>query len=254
MLEYVETAITVCAFAVVGLLLLLIIGFYAVAAYKGASRIFRRLVHGRAFIGLLAVAVVAVIHGGTKNIINRFSADEGITVTSAEFTRATNDVESAYLAYSYVGGSEESPLWVRQSVSNEWDGINTQGWFPEERYSLNGTNYVLLIHPPVASNALPFAMYWVGNNPPPVEIEESGGVEIVSFIMSAQGVAITYAVDGSVLHGKTGALAVEMSQGNGPWGVVHEASVAETVTNTFTQGGFFVDRLTRWRVRMEVEK
>lgn len=208
----------------------------------------------RAGWACVVFAIVAAIHGGTKNILNRFSADEGITVTSAEFTRATNDVESAYLAYSYVGGSEESPLWVRQSVSNEWDGITTQGWFPEERGSLNGTNYVLLIHPPVASNALPFAMYWVGNNPPPVEIEESGGVEIVNFAMSAHGVAITYAMDGSVLHGKTGTLAVETAQGNGPWGVVHEESVTETVTNTFTQGGFFVDRLTRWRVRMEVEK
>lgn len=208
----------------------------------------------RAGWACVIAAIIATIHGGTKNILARFSADDGITATSAEFTSATNDVESAYLAYSYVGGSEESPLWVRQSVSNEWDGITTQGWFPEERYSLNGTNYVLLVHPPVASNAMPFAMYWIGNNPPPVEIEESGGVEIVSFNMSAQGVAITYAVDGSVLHGKVGALAVGTSQGNGPLAVVHETNVAETVTNTFTQSGFFVDRLTRWRVRMEVEK
>lgn len=197
-------------------------------------------------------AIIATIHGGAKNIFNRFSADEGITVTSAEFTRATNDVESAYIAYSYVGGSEESPLWVRQSVSNEWDGITTQGWFPEERGSLNGTNYVLLIHPPVASNALPFAMYWIGNNPPPVEIEESGGVEIVNFFMSAQGVMITYAVDGSVLHGKVGTVRVERSEKDNVWIEEYVTNHTATVTNTLTGSGFFVDRTTRWRVRMEV--
>ena len=253
MLEYVETAMSVCAFAVVGLLLLLIIGFYAVAVYKGASRIVHRLRRGRAFIGLLAVAAVAIIHGGTKNILNRFSADDGITVTSAEFMRATNDVERTRLVYSYTGADASWPLWVRQSVSNEWEHLE-EGWLLDGRTYAGGTNTVAWSVTPPATNYLPHAMYWVGDNPPPVEIEESGGVEIVCFIMSAQGVAITYAVDGSVLHGKTGALAVETSQGNGPWGVVHEESVTETVTNTVTQGGFFVDRLTRWRVRMEVEK
>lgn len=197
--------------------------------------------------------IIATIYGGSKNILARFSADEGITVTSAEFTRATNDVEQTLLTYSYTGGTPTSPLWVRQTVSNEWEHLGAE-WQVDSRATVNGTNVVSLYVSPPASNYFPFAMYWVGDNPPPVEIEESGGVEIVSFNMSAQGVAITYAVDGSVLHGKVGALAVETSQGNGPWAVVHETNVAETVTNTFTQSGFFVDRTTRWRVRMEVEK
>jgi len=207
----------------------------------------------RAGWACVIAAIVATIYGGTKNILNRFSADEGITVTSAEFTRATNGVERARLVYSYTGADALRTLWVRQSVSNEWEHLE-EGWLLDGRTYAGGTNTVAWSVNPPATNYLPYAMYWVGNNPPPVEIEESGGVEIVSFFMSAQGVAITYAVDGSVLHGKTGALAVETSQGNGPWGVVHEESVTGTVTNTFSQIGFFVDRLTRWRVRMEVEK
>ena len=193
----------------------------------------------------IIAAIIATIHGGAKNILARFSADEGITVTSAEFTRATNDVEQTFLVYSYAGADASWPLWVRDFVSNEWEHLEFE-WMYDDRFFVDGTNTVTWWVDAPASNFFPHAMYWIGNNPPPVEI--------VSFVMSAQGVAITYAVDGSVLHGKTGALTVETSQGNGPWGVVHEESVTETVTNTFTQGGFFVDRLTRWRVRMEVEK
>ena len=32
------------------------------------------------------------------------------------------------------------------------------------------------VNPPDATNVVPYAMYWIGDNPPPVEIEESGGV------------------------------------------------------------------------------
>lgn len=138
-------------------------------------------------------------------------------------------------------------------MSNEWEHLE-EGWLLDGRTYAGGTNTVAWSVNPPATNYLPHAMYWIGNNPPPVEIEESGGVEIVSFSMSARGVVITYVVDGSVLHGKTGALAVGTSQGNGPWSAVYETNVTETVTNTLTGSGFFVDRLTRWRVRMEVEK
>ena len=201
----------------------------------------------------VAVAVVALVHGGAKNILDRFSADEGITVASAEFTRATNDVEQTYLVYSYTGADASQPLWVRQSVSNEWERLGNEWWYDDRIYE-SGTNTVTWFVNPPASNVFPHAMYWIGSNPPPVEIEESGGVEIVGFAMSAQGVAITYAVDGSVLHGKTGAISIEVGGADNAWTTAYSTNHAETVTNTFSQSGFFVDRLTRWRVRMEVEQ
>lgn len=208
----------------------------------------------RAGLAVALVAIWAVIHGGTKNILARFSADEGVTVTAAEFTKATNDVDCTYLTYSYTGTDAALPLWVRQSVSNEWAHLGAE-WYYDDRIYANGTNTVCwFVNPPDATNVVPYAMYWIGDNPPPVEIEESGGVEIVNFFMSAQGVMITYAVDGSVLHGKVGALGIEMSQTNNVWNTVHATNVTETVTNTFTRSGFFVDKTTRWRVRMEVEQ
>lgn len=205
----------------------------------------------RAGWACVIAAIIATIHGGTKNILARFSADEGITVTSAEFTRATNDVEQTLLVYSYTGGTPTSPLWVRQTVSNEWEHLGAE-WQVDSRATVNGTNVVSLYVAPPASNYFPFAMYWVGDNPPPVEIEESGGVEILAFRMTSRFVEMTYAVDGAVLHGKVGTVRVERSERDNVWIEDYATNHTSTVTNTLTGSGFFVDRTTKWRVRMEV--
>lgn len=208
----------------------------------------------RAGWACVAVAVVAIIHGGTKNILARFSADEGITVTSAEFAKATNDVDSTYLTYSYTGPDASLPLWVRQSVSNEWAHLGAE-WLYDDRIYANGTNTVFwFVNQPDATNVVPYAMYWIGDNPPPVEIEESGGVEIITFAMSSSGVSIIYAVDGTVLRGGVGAVSIERSERANVWETMYTTNHVGTVTNHVTGTGFFVDRTTRWRVRMEVEQ
>ena len=227
----------------------------AILAYYAARGLEKLRALRRAGWAVVVVAVVACIHGGAKNLLPRFSADDGITVTAAEFTKSTNDVDVTTLTYSYAGTNDVyMPLWARQSVSNEWEHLSSE-WMFDDRFYANGTNTVYwFVNPPVASNTVPYKMYWIGNNPPPVEIEESGGVEIVDFSMTSRRVAITYAVDGSVLRGKVGVVGIEMSQTNNVWLTLHSTNVTATVTNTFTRWGFYVDRLTRWRVRMEVEQ
>ncbi len=208
----------------------------------------------RAGWACVLAAVVAVIHGGSKNIIQRFSSDGGIEVTSAVMDIATNDVDQTFLTYSYTGTNDVSlPLWVRQSVSNDWEHLG-QEWVFDSRVYENGTNTCHYFVDPPASNIVPFAMYYVGNDPPPVEIVESGGVEILSFCMTSKAVTITYAVDGTVLRGKPGTLHVERSETDNVWIDLYTTNHADTVTNTLTGTGFFVGRTTKWRVRMEVEQ
>ena len=252
--EILETTLTVCAFAAVGLLLLLIVGFYAVAVYKGGAKIVRALCRKRCALCLAAVAAVAIIHGGAKNIVNRFSSDEGITVTAAEINVATNDTDATTLVYSYAGTNDVAlPLYVRQSVSNEWEHLGAE-WNLDGRAYANGTNTVTYHVQPPASNVVPFAMYYVGDNPPPVKIEESGGVEILAFVMSSKAVEITYAVDGAMLRGGVGVVNVEMAERAAPWETMYTTNHAASVTNTIRGAGFFIDRTTRWRVRMEVSQ
>ena len=189
-----------------------------------------------------------------KNIVSRFSSDAGIVVTAAAISVATNETDATTLAYSYTGTNDVAlPLWVRQSVSNEWAHLGEK-WTLDGRTYANGTNTVNYSVAPPASNVVPFAMYYVGNDPPPVEIVESGGVEILGFAMSSKAVTITYAVDGNVLRGKTGQLHVEKCGADNIWLDLYTTNHTATVTNTITGPGFFVGNTTKWRVRMEVEQ
>lgn len=202
-------------------------------------------------VALLSVSV-AVVYGGSKNLRPRFSCDSGIVVTEATLNVATNDTDATTLVYSYAGTNDVVlPLWVRQSVSNEWEHLGEEWVFGARTYA-NGTNTVEYFVQPPASNVVPLAMYYVGNDPPPVEIVESGGVKILAFSMTSKAVTITYAVDGTVLRGKPGTLHVETSEKDNVWIDLYTTNHAETVTNTLTHTGFFVGRTTKWRVRMEV--
>ena len=199
-----------------------------------------------------AFALALTFKGATKNILPRFSSDAGITVTAAEINVATNDTDTTTLFYSYAGTNDVAlPLWVRQSVSNEWAHLDS-AWLYDDRFYANGTNTVFYFVNPPASNIVPYVMYYVGDNPPPVEIEESGGVEIVSFVMSSKAAVITYAVDGAMLRGGTGLVRVERNEADNVWAEVYATNHAATATNTVTATGFWIDRRTRWRVRMEV--
>ena len=206
----------------------------------------------RGGVAIVAVAVVAILYGGAKNILSRFSSDAGIVVVSATMNVATNDLDATTLVYAYTGTNDVLlPVHVRQSVSNEWEELGEE-WVFDGRVYDGVTNVVAWHVAASASNVVPHVMYYVGFDPPAVEIEESGGVEILSFGMTSKAVTITYAVDGSVLRGRVGTLHVETSPGDNVWLDHYTTNHVATVTNTIVGTGFFVDRTTRWRVRMEV--
>lgn len=199
----------------------------------------------------IPMIVAATLYGGAKNIRSRFAADEGLQVTAAVFTRATNETDRTTLTYTYTGPDVDLPIHIRSSVSNEWESLGVE-WVYDGRVYEDGVNTVSWHVLPPASNIEASVYYYLGNDPPPVEIEESGGVWIVDYYMSSTNMWMQYAVDGAVLRGKTGTVAIELSEESSPWRTIYEAQHTATVTNEVNIPGFYIGKDTRWRVRMEV--
>ncbi len=207
----------------------------------------------RAGWACVLAAVVAVMHGGTKNIKNRVTADTGLTVVSAEMTVPTNDVDNAYLVLKWLGPDENQPLRVRDSVGEPWSYMGSE-WLFDDRYYDGGTNTATWWVYAPASNIVPRAHYHIGNDLPPVEIE-GDGISILDFSDSSTNVVITYTVERAVLGDNAGVVRVEMQEANGAaWTEIRSDSVYGGSTNTVVIHGFWIGRDTRWRVRVEVDE
>lgn len=205
----------------------------------------------RAGWACVLAAIVAVIHGGTKNITNRVTADAGLAVVQAEITIPTNDVDNAFLVLKWTGPDESQPLHVRDAVSEQWAFMGPE-WLFDDRLYENGTNTATWWVDAPASNIVPRTFYHIGNDLPPVEIS-GDGVSLLDFRDSSTNVVITYAVDSAVLGGNAGTVRVEVQEGRGAvWMEVRWDAVSGGVTNTVTIPGFWINRDTRWRVRLEV--
>lgn len=205
----------------------------------------------RAGWACVLAAIVAVIHGGTKNITNRVTADAGLAVVQAEITIPTNDVDNAFLVLKWTGPDESQPLHVRDAVSEQWAFMGPE-WLFDDRFYENGTNMATWWVDAPASNIVPRTFYHIGNDLPPVEIS-GDGVSLLDFRDSSTNVVITYAVDRAVLGDNAGTVRVEVQEDRGAvWMEVRWDAVYGGVTNTVTIPGFWINRDTRWRVRLEV--
>lgn len=207
----------------------------------------------RAGWACVLAAVVAVIHGGTKNIASRVTADAGLTVVNAEITVPTNDVDNAFLVLKWLGPDEDQPFRVRDSVGEQWALMGPE-WLFDYRFYENGTNTATWWVDAPASNVVPRAHYHLGSDLPPVEVE-GDGISILDFRDSSTNVVVTYAVERAVLGDSAGTVRVEMQENRGAvWVEVRWDAVSGGVTNTVTLPGFWVGRDTRWRVRLEVDE
>lgn len=200
-------------------------------------------------VALVVVAFVAVIYGGTKSIANRFTADQGLTITKAELTIPTNDVDNAFLTYSWIGPDEFQPLRVRENVHESWAYLGEE-WMFDDRFYENGTNTATWWVYAPASNIVPHAMYHLGSDLPPVEIDGEG-VTIEQFTATSKYVLLRYAVNPSALTGP-GAVSIEAQRTDSMWFEVYRLAISQPVTNTVSFPGFWVGETTRWRVRLEV--
>lgn len=205
----------------------------------------------RAGWACVLAAIIAVIHGGTKNITNRVTADAGLAVVQAEITIPTNDVDNAFLVLKWTGPDESQPLHVRDAVSEQWAFMGPE-WLFDDRLYENGTNMATWWVDAPASNIVPRTFYHIGNDLPPVEIS-GDGVSLLDFRDSSTNIVITYAVDSAVLGDNAGTVRVEVQEDRGAvWMEVRWDAVSGGVTNTVTIPGFWINRDTRWRVRLEV--
>ena len=201
----------------------------------------------------MIIAIIATIHGGTKHITNRVTADAGLRVVDAEITVPTNDVDNAFLTLKWLGPDESQPLRVRDSVSEQWSYLG-QEWLYDDRYYENGTNTATWWVDAPASNIVPRTYYHIGNDLPPVEIS-GDGISILAFQDSSTNVVITYAVESAVLGDNAGTVRVEVQEDRGAvWMEVRWDAVSGGATNTVTIPGFWIGRDTRWRVRLEVDE
>lgn len=198
------------------------------------------------------LAVVATIHGGTKNITNRFTADAGLTVVNAEITIPTNDVDYADLYLSWTGPDAWQDIYFRDLASEAWRILDADGWVLDYSLYNDGTNTAHYLCYPPASNTVMRAHYHLGSDLPPVEVE-GDGIAILDFEDSSTNVVITYTVERAVLGDNAGTVRVEMQEDRGSvWVDVRWDAVSGGVTNTVTIPGFWIGRDTRWRVRLEV--
>jgi len=207
---------------------------------------------------LVVAAAVAIIHGGTKNITNRFTADSGLTVVKAEINVATNEVDNTTLDLSWVGPDEYTPIYVRNSPSETWRLLqDVDGWYQwDPRWNDGGTNFVgwMVSGGVAASNVTVWAQWYIGTDLPPVEIE-GDGISILDFRDTSTNVVMTYTVERAVLGDNAGTVRVEMQEDSGAvWMEVRWDAVYGGATNTVTIPGFWIGRDTRWRVRLEVDQ
>lgn len=229
---------------------ILAVGVFAYIAVKATDKLKKLLRKG----ALVAVAVAAVIYGGTKNITNRFTADSGLAVVKAEITIPTNEVENANLVVSWTGPDESQAFNARDLASEPWHALVDDGWLFDDRVYANGTNTAYFFVTAPASNIVPRAHYHVGTDLPPVEIE-GDGISIHDFRDTSTNVVMTYTVERAILGDNAGTVRVEVQEGRGSvWMEVRWDAVYGGVTNTVTIPGFWIGRDTRWRVRLEVDQ
>lgn len=235
----------------------------AVAAVVGAASLFRRAADrcGSASVAMLLAVSLAVMYGGGKSILGRFSCDDGLAVVYADFTRATNEVDDTTLEIRWTGADESQQIWVREVVTEAWKSFPSgvdDAWVSDGRAYANGTNAVSfhISAGVAASNATKYAMWHVGSTPPPVEIVDGDGISILSFGSTSHQVSVEYGVNPSALGNILNHAVIESAETDGIWREMWREVVMPSVTNNWTNAveftGFWVGRTTRWRARLEV--
>ena len=109
---------------------------------------------------------------------------------------------------------------------------------------------------PVASNATIYAMWHLGSDLPPVDIENGDGISILSFGATSGRVTLEYGVNPSALGNILNHAVIESAENDGIWREMWREVVMPSVTNNWTNvvefTGFYVGITTRWRARLEV--
>ena len=238
-----------------GILGMLIVVFGCVALWKNTKRQLIKFWRAASWHGctiMFAAAILATMYGGSKiDLRARSSADDGIALVSviAENTNGTTHISA-----TYTGGEEIERMWYRNFASNVWlsaeaDGFELEysAYFPEQGVHSNEWTRA-------EAEFTPYAMYWFGDNPPPVEVVSVGGVFIDGWRGSGRGVEVDWHVDETIEIKEGTRVVLEYGAARAAFG---EAADAELTpgggrSGTLSVQGWFVGFVTYWRLKLEV--
>ena len=200
---------------------------------------------------LSAVVFFSLIAGAVKfNLLFRSGADAGITLQSVI---ATNTNGTTRISATYTGGEIER-MWYRNFVSNVWLSAESDGFTLVEP--------VYLPEPGVYSNEwtrnenefTPFAMYWFGYDPPPVEVVSVGGVLIDAWRGSGRGVEVDWHIDETIEIKDGTRVVLEYGTARTAFGEAADAELSPGGgrSGTLSVQGWFVGFVTFWRLKLEV--
>ena len=206
--------------------------------------------------GMLTVLCILCSYVGiTKmgSILLSSSADEGCALLDVR----AGQTNGYSCVIAKATGLDPAPMWYRAVASNEWTLAVDDGW-TEASVDHTGAVYTREWRNPDTNTAVTaWAMWYFGQNPPAVELTVTGGVRVVGAMFSGQAVRFTWMVDGNVALKDGSRLVIQnldyADSGNPPvWNeIVADDSPSTNLTST-TVHGFYLDRKTKWRLRLEV--
>jgi len=191
--------------------------------------------------------------GFTKfgSILTKSSADEGTTLVEV----MAGETNGYSCVIAKATGLDPAPMWYRMAASNEWVNATNDGWTATSVERI-GNFYTREWRNADTNDAVTgWTMWYFGENPPPVEVIVTGGVNLLGAVFSGQFVRFTWRVDEDVPL-KPGSRLVVQNMDHADslpmWNeIVADESPTTNVTETVVYG-FYLDRKTSWRLRLEV--
>lgn len=198
---------------------------------------------------LLIGTMLFIGYAGSKSvsIANKSASDDGITLTSATL-EVTNDV--ARLVVGSTGGAPQ-PAWFREAVTNAWTLATDDGWVLVSSVAYDPPGVYTNTWERADTNGYDHASWYFGENPPPIEIVVTGGIEITGLAASGRSLTIYWSVTTDITLNAGSEVIVE-SQGSDHIWVQQHSETAQHGDRSVTFQGFWLDRKTLWRVRLVV--
>ena len=244
-LSYVQASV-VGAFCIVLALAILVcasemLGSGLAAWWRKTDRVARNF--------LLIGTMLFIWYAGSKSvsIANKSASDDGITLTSVTL-EVTNDV--ARLVVGSTGGAPQ-PAWFREAVTNAWTLATDDGWVLVSSVAYDPPGVYTNTWERADTNGYDHASWYFGENPPPIEIVVTGGIEITGLAASGRSLTIYWSVTTDITLNAGSEVIVE-SQGSDHIWVQQHSETAQHGDRSVTFQGFWLDRKTLWRVRLVV--
>lgn len=197
---------------------------------------------------LAALVVCCALIGATKSILTKSSSDDGVTLVSVE-ADVTNGLSRVTAVAS---GGDPAPMWYRQAASNDWTLATADGW-QAVRVDISGGIYTRVWeHSGTNAELTAWNMWYFGENPPAVEITETGGVSIVSAAFTGKFARFEWKIDDEVEIREGSRVMLQGRDSENDWQTVSLDESPTHMNTSTTVYGFFLDRKTFWRVRLEV--